>query len=95
MCSFFFIMILYLDLKHPKQLSKSMSKLTGLHTIFSKNSIYCVNIGFRALMFARSLGRCLKTRKTDLVATEGHLISQSYMDELLRSVVLPLLCENQ
>ena len=26
---------------------------------------------------------------------EGHLISQSYMDEVLRSVVLPFFCENK
>ena len=30
-------------------------------------------------------------RVTDLVVTEGNLISQSYMDEVLRPVVLPFL----
>ena len=74
-----------------------MSKLTGLHYIFRKNSIYGANMGFHALMFARSLGRwrCLKPRTTALVVIQGHLISQLYMDEMLRSVVLPFLCENQ
>ena len=33
--------------------------------------------------------RCLSHRTTDLVVIEGHLISQVYMDEVLRSVVLP------
>ena len=68
-----------------------MSKLTGPHSIFRKNSIYGVNIAFYTLTFARSLGswRCLKHRTTDLVVKEGHLISQVYMDEVLRSVVLP------
>ena len=67
-----------------------MSKLTGLHTIFHKNSIYGTNIGFLTLTFARYLGRrrCLKPWTTDLVVKEGHLISQEYMDESLRSVVL-------
>ena len=68
-----------------------MSKLTGLHSIFRKNSIYGANIGFHTLTFIRSLRRwrCLKPRTTDLVVIEGHLISQVYMDEVLRSVVLP------
>ena len=68
-----------------------MSKLTGLHTIFRKTSIYGANLGFYTLTFARSLGRwrCLKPRPTDLVVIEGHLIGQVYMDEVLRSVVLP------
>ena len=67
-----------------------MSKLTGLHSIFRKNSIYGANIGFHTLTFARSVGRwrCLKPRSTDLVVIEGHLISQLHMDEVLRSVVL-------
>ena len=30
-----------------------------------------------------------KPRTTDLVVIEGHLISHVYMDEVLRSVVLP------
>ena len=68
-----------------------MSKLTGLHSIFCKNSIYGANIGFHTLPFTRSLGgwRCLKPKTTDLVVIEGHLISQVYMDEALKSVVLP------
>ena len=68
-----------------------MSKLTGLHSIFRKNSIYGANIGFHKLTFARTLGRwrCLKPRTTDLVVIEGYLISQVYMDEMLRPVVLP------
>ena len=68
-----------------------MSKLTGLHFIFRKNSIYGANIGFHTLTFTRSLGRrrCLKPRTTDLVVIEGHLISQGNMDEVLGSVVLP------
>ena len=66
-----------------------MSKLTGLHTIFRKNSIYGADIGFHTFTFVRSLGRYLKHRTTDLVVIEGHLISQEYMDEVLRSVVLP------
>ena len=37
---FFFIMTLYLGLKRPQQLSKSISKLTGLHSIFRKKSIF-------------------------------------------------------
>ena len=67
-----------------------MSKLTGLHSIFRKNSIYGINIGFHTLTFARSLRRwrCLKPRTTDLMVIEGHLISQVYMDEALKSVVL-------
>ena len=68
-----------------------MSKLTGLHSIFRKNSIYGANIGFHTLTFARSLGRwrCLKPRTTDLVVIEEHLISQVYMDEAFKFVVLP------
>ena len=31
----------------------------------------------------------MKSRTTDLVVIEGHLISQVYMDEALKSVVLP------
>ena len=53
----------------------SMSKLTGLHTSFCKKSIYGANIGLHALTFARSLGRCLKPRPTDLVVKDGHSIS--------------------
>ena len=68
-----------------------MSKLTGLHSIFRKNSIYGANIGFHTLTFARSLrrSRCLKPRMTDLMVIEGRLFSQVYMDEALKSVVLP------
>ena len=68
-----------------------MSKFTGLHSIFRKKSIYGANICFHTLTFARSLRRwrCLKPRLTNLVIIEGHLISQVYMDEVLRSVVLP------
>ena len=68
-----------------------MSKLTGLHSIFRKISSYGANIGFRTLTFTRSIGRwrCLKPRTTDLVVKEGHLISQVYMNEALKSVVLP------
>ena len=68
-----------------------MSKLTGLHSIFRKKSIYRANKGFHTLTFARSLERwrCLKPRATDQVLIEGHLISPVYMDEVLRSVVLP------
>ena len=68
-----------------------MSKLTDLHTIFHKNSNYGANIGFHIFTFVRSLGRwrCLKPRTTDMMVIEGHLISQLYMDEVLRSVVLP------
>ena len=72
-----------------------MPKLTGLYADFRKISIYGAKIGSHALSFARILGRCLKPRATDLVVIEGHLISQSYMDEVLRHVVLPFLCENQ
>ena len=48
-------------------------------------------MGFQTLTFARSLGRwrCLQPMTTDLVVIEGHLISQVYMDDVLRSVVLP------
>ena len=68
-----------------------MSNLTGLHSIFRKNSIYGANIGFHTLTFARSLERwsCLKPRTTDLVVIEGHLIIQVYKGEALKSVVLP------
>ena len=47
-------------------------------------------MGFHALMFARSLGRwrCSKPRTTALVVLQGHLISQLYMDEMLRSIFL-------
>ena len=64
-----------------------MSKMTGPHSIFRKNSIYGANIGFHVLTLARFLGRLrsLKPRTTDLV--EGHLISQLYMDEVFRHVV--------
>ena len=65
-----------------------MSKLTGLHSFFRKNSIYGTNIGFLTLMFALGRWSCFKPRTTDLVVKEGHLISQVYMDEMLRSVVL-------
>ena len=66
-----------------------MSKLTGLQSIFRKK----INLRHKhrlTLTFARSLGieRCLKPRTTDLVVLEGHLISQVYMYEVLRSVVL-------
>ena len=91
-------MAFYLGLKRPQQLSKSMSKLTGLHSIFRKNSINRANIGFRALTFAMSLRRwrCLKPRATALVVIQGHLISQLYMDEMLRSDALPFFfCDNQ
>ena len=44
-------------------------------------------MGFQALTFARSLRRFSKSRATDLVVIEGHLISQSHMD-VLRPVVL-------
>ena len=69
-----------------------MSKLTGLRSIFRRNSIYGANIGFHTYTFARSLGswRCLKPRTIDLVVIEGHLISQVYMDEAFKSVVLPI-----
>ena len=68
-----------------------MSKLTGVHSIFRKKSIYGANIGFHTLTIVRSLERWryIKPRKTDLVVIEGHLISQLYMGEMLRSVVLP------
>ena len=68
-----------------------MSKLTDLHSIFRKNSNYGANIGFHSLTFVTSLGRwrCLKLRTTYMMVIEGHLISQLYMDEVLRSVVLP------
>ena len=68
-----------------------MSKSTGLHSIFRTNSTYGANIGFHTLTFARSLSRwrCLKPRTTDLVVIEGHMISQVYIDEVFRSVVLP------
>ena len=68
-----------------------MSKMTRLHSIFRKKSIYGANIGFHTLTLARSLGRCrcLKPRTTGLVVIEGHLIRQVYMDEVLRYVVLP------
>ena len=67
-----------------------MSKLTGLHSIFRKKSIYGANIAFHTLTFARSLERLrrLKPSTTDLVVIEEHLISQVYMDEVLMSVVL-------
>ena len=62
-----------------------------LTPFFAKIQVYGANIGFHTLTFARSLGRwgCLKPRTTDLVITEGQLISQVYMDEVLRFVVLP------
>ena len=67
-----------------------MSKLTGLHSIFRKKSIYRANIGFHTLTFAMSLGRCrcLKARTTYQTLIEGHLIIPVYMDDVLRSVVL-------
>ena len=48
-------------------------------------------MGLHTLTFARSLGGwiCLKPWTTDLVVIEGNLISQVYLDEVLRSVVLP------
>ena len=68
-----------------------MLKVAGLHFIFCKKSIYGANIGFHTLTFGRSIQRWrwLKPRTTDLLVIEGHLISQVYMDEVLRSVVLP------
>ena len=59
----------------------SISMLTGLRAIFRNVSIYGANMGFHALTFARSLGRCLNSRATYLVVIEGHLISQSYRGE--------------
>ena len=65
-----------------------IAALTGLHAIFCKISIYGLIMGFHALTLAWSLGRFQKPRATDLVVIEGILISKSYMDELLMSVVL-------
>ena len=83
-------MTLYLGLYRRMELSKSISKLTGLHSIFRKNSIYGANIDFHTLTFARSLRRwrCLKPKMTDQMLIEGHLINPVYMDEVLRSLVL-------
>ena len=83
-------MAFYRGLWRPQQLSKSMSKLTGFHSIFSKIQ-FTEQTGFRAFTFATSLRRwrCLKRRTTALVAIQGHLISQLYMDEMLGSVALP------
>ena len=71
-----------------------MSKLTGLHSIFRKK-FNGANIGFHTLTFARSLRRwrCLKPRTTDLVVMVEHLISPEYVDDVLRSVILPF-CAN-
>ena len=69
-----------------------MSKLTGLHSIFRKNSIYGVNIGFHALTFARSLRRwrCFNPRTTALV------VIQSIVHGWDVEVCCPaFLCENQ
>ena len=68
-----------------------MSKLTGLHSIFSQKFNLRSKHRFSYINVARSLRRwrCLKPRTTDLVVIEGHLISQVYMDEVLRSVVPP------
>ena len=71
-----------------------MSKLTGRHSIFVKADLKEQTLV--TLTFARSLGRwrCLKPRMTDLVVIEGHLISQLYMDEVVRSVVLLFCAKN-
>ena len=79
----------------PIQLRKAMSKLTGLHAIFRKISIYGANMGFRALTFTMSLGKSLKPMATDLEVIKGHLISQSHTDAVFRPVALTFLCENQ
>ena len=55
-----------------------MSELTGLHAIFRKISIFGTSIGFRAITFAMS---------GDVVVIVGNLMSQLYMDEVLRPVV--------
>ena len=44
-------------------------------------------MGFHASTFVRSFGRCLNS-------IEGHLISHSHMDEVLRPVILSFLCQN-
>ena len=72
-----------------------MSKLTGLHSMFGKISIYGSNMGFHALTFARPIRRRLKLRASDLVVIEGNLIIKSYMDEELRPIVMLFLCLNQ
>ena len=59
-----------------------MSQLTSLYAIFRKSKH-----GFHALTFVSSFGRSLKS-------IEGHLMSHSNMDEVLRPVVLSFLCEN-
>ena len=65
------------------------------HISFPSNFTFykwCVTkVAHCTLTFVGSLGRwrCIKPRTTDLVVIEGHLISQLYMDEMLRSVVLP------
>ena len=41
-------------------------------------------MGFHELTFTRSIERCLNPKATDLVVIEGHFISQSNMDEVLR-----------
>ena len=43
-------------------------------------------MGFHALTFVRSLRRCIKPKASNLVVIEGNLISQPYMDEVLRPV---------
>ena len=45
----FFRWMLYLGLQHLQRLEKSMSKLTGLHSIFRKVSIFGSNMGFHTL----------------------------------------------
>ena len=51
-------------------------------------------MGFHVLTFAMPLMRCEK-QESDRVVIEGNLISQPYMDEVLRPVVLHFLCQNQ
>ena len=72
-----------------------MSKLTGLPSIFRKISVYRSNMGFYALKFSRSPGRCWEPRATYLVVIERDMISQSYMDKILMPVVMAFLFQNQ
>ena len=55
---------------------------------FSQNFNIRINHGFSCIDVSLVPWEILKTKATNLVAIEGILISQSYMDELLMPVVV-------
>ena len=71
-----------------------MSKLTGIHSIFRKNSIYGANIGFHALTFARTLGM-FTTYDDRSGCYRGALDQSSVHGKDVEACCPVFLCENQ